>query len=99
VQLLAFTILAIAQRHRFGRVGLHGGLMMALAVGAADLLGVVSFSYGASQGFLSVVLIASAVFPLIAVVLSVGLLHERPAMNQYVGIGLTVLGLVVLGLS
>lgn len=99
VQLLAFTIVAIMQRHRFGRVGLHGGLLMALGVGAADLLGVISFSYGASEGFLSVVLIASAVFPLIAVVLSVVLLHERPAANQYAGIALTVLGLVVLGLS
>jgi drug/metabolite transporter (DMT)-like permease len=99
VQLLAFTILALSQRHRFGRVGLHGGLMMALGVGAADLLGVISFSYGAAQGFVSVVLIASAVFPLIAVVLSVGLLHERPAVNQYVGIALTVLGLMVLGLG
>ena len=99
MQLIAFTILALSQRHRFGRVGLHGGLLMALGVGAADLLGVISFSYGASQGFVSVVLIASAVFPLIAVVLSVGLLHERPAVNQYVGIALTVLGLVVLGLG
>jgi drug/metabolite transporter (DMT)-like permease len=99
VQLIAFTILALSQRHRFGRVGLHGGLLMALGVGAADLLGVISFSYGAAQGFVSVVLIASAVFPLIAVVLSVGLLHERPAVNQYVGIALTVLGLVVLGLG
>ncbi|MEO8475994.1 MAG: DMT family transporter [Actinomycetota bacterium] len=99
VQLFAFMVLAIAQRHRFGRVGFHGGLLMALGVGAADLLGVISFSYGAAKGFVSVVLIASAVFPLIAVVLSVGLLHERPAANQYVGIGLTVLGLVALGLS
>jgi drug/metabolite transporter (DMT)-like permease len=99
VQLIAFATIAIAQRHRFGRVGVNGGLVMALGVGAADLLGVVSYSYGASQGFLSVVLIASAVFPLIAVVLSVGWLHERPVANQYVGIALTVLGLIVLGLG
>jgi drug/metabolite transporter (DMT)-like permease len=59
----------------------------------------VSYSIGASQGLLSVVLIASAVFPLVAVALSVWLLHERPVANQYVGIALVVAGLLVLGLA
>ena len=66
---------------------------------APDLLGVVTYSIGASEGLLSIVLIASAVFPLIAVALSVAYLHERPVPNQYVGIGLVALGLVVLGLA
>jgi uncharacterized membrane protein len=48
---------------------------------------------------LSVVLIASAVFPLIAVALSIAFLHERPVANQYVGIALVVTGLLVLGLA
>ena len=54
---------------------------------------------GASQGLLSIVLIASAVFPLIAVALSIGFLHERPVANQYLGIALVVAGLLVLGLA
>jgi uncharacterized membrane protein len=36
---------------------------------------------------------------LIAVVLSVAYLHERPVPNQYVGIALVVVGLLMLGLG
>jgi drug/metabolite transporter (DMT)-like permease len=39
------------------------------------------------------------VFPLIAVALSVAILHERPVPNQYVGIALVVTGLAVLGVG
>jgi drug/metabolite transporter (DMT)-like permease len=39
------------------------------------------------------------VFPLIAVALSIGYLGERPVPNQYAGVALTVLGLLVLGLG
>ena len=71
-------------------------MWIALA-GAADLLGVV-FAAGAEQGFVSIVLAASAVFPLIAVALSV-VFHERIVANQYVGIALVVSGLLLLGLA
>jgi drug/metabolite transporter (DMT)-like permease len=98
-QLAGFTVLSIVRRHEFDRVGWNAGVLFALGSGAADLLGVVSYSIGASRGLLSVVLIASAVFPLIAVALSVALLHERPVANQYVGIALVVAGLLVLGLA
>jgi uncharacterized membrane protein len=98
-QLAGFTALSIVRRREFDRVGWNAGVLFALASGAADLLGVVSYSIGASRGLLSVVLIASAVFPLIAVALSVALLHERPVANQYAGIALVVAGLLVLGLA
>jgi uncharacterized membrane protein len=39
------------------------------------------------------------VFPLVAVVLSLLLLHERLVANQIVGIGLVVGGLLMLGLG
>jgi drug/metabolite transporter (DMT)-like permease len=98
-QLAGFTMLSIVRRREFDRVGWNAGVIWALGSGAADLLGVVSYSIGASRGLLSVVLIASAVFPLIAVALSVALLHERPVANQYVGIAFVVAGLLVLGLA
>ncbi|MDH4113542.1 MAG: hypothetical protein OEV60_12830, partial [Actinomycetota bacterium] len=82
----------------FGSVGWNAGLLLALGSGAADLLGVVAFSVGAARGLISIVLIATAVFPLIAVGMSVAYLHERPVANQYVGIGLVAAGLLVLGL-
>lgn len=98
-QLAMFTTLSIIRRREFDRLGWNIGLVLALASGAADLLGVVTYSIGASKGLLSIVLIASAVFPLIAVALSIGFLHERPVANQYVGIALVVTGLLVLGLA
>jgi uncharacterized membrane protein len=98
-QVAMFAVISLVRRREFGQVGWNAGLLMALGSGAADLLGVVSYSIGASRGLLSVVLIASAIFPLIAVALSIGVLHERPVANQYVGIGLVVTGLLVLGIG
>ena len=98
-QVAMFATISVVRRHEFDHVGWNLGLVLALASGAADLLGVVTYSIGASRGLLSIVLIASAVFPLIAVALSVIFLHERPVANQYVGIALVVAGLLVLGLG
>lgn len=98
-QLAMFAALSIVRRAQFDRLGWNAGLGWALASGAADLLGVVTYSIGASRGLISIVLIASAVFPLIAVALSIGFLLERPVANQYAGIGLVVAGLLVLGLG
>jgi drug/metabolite transporter (DMT)-like permease len=75
------------------------GLWIALLAGAADLLGVVTYSIGAARGFVSIVLAASAVFPLIAVVLSIAVFEERVVPNQVVGIALVVGGLLLLGLG
>lgn len=100
-QIACLVPLAFFRRHEFRRIGTGGvaGISLALAAGAADILGVTTFSYGAEFGFLSIVLAASAIFPLVAVVLSVWLLHERPVTNQYVGIALVVAGLLLLGLG
>ena len=75
------------------------GLWIALLAGAADLLGVVTYSIGAARGFVSIVLAASAVFPLIAVVLSIAVFEERVVPNQVVGIALVIGGLLLLGLG
>ena len=53
-------------------------MLAALTVGGADLFGVLGFSIGADAGFVTPVLIASAMFPLIAVALSIAFLGERP---------------------
>ena len=98
-QVAMFAAISIVRRREFDHVGWNVSLLLALVSGAADLLGVVTYSIGASRGLLSIVLIASAVFPLIAVALSVVFLHERPVANQYVGIALVVTGLLVLGLG
>lgn len=99
--LVAFVPLAIARRRELdrlrGAVGL--GVVFGLLAGAADILGVATYSIGAERGDVSIVLASSAVFPLIAVVASFVWLHERLVMNQYAGVGLVVVGLALLGLG
>lgn len=99
-QLTVFALFALSRRADARRgVGFNRGTAAALGVGVADLLGVVAYSSGAVSGFISVVLAASAVFPLIAVVLSIAVLHERLVPNQYMGIALVILGLLLLVLG
>jgi uncharacterized membrane protein len=100
VSMLAFYVpMAVFLRSDLRRFHVGTGLWIALLAGAADLLGVVSYAAGAEQGFVSIVLAASAVFPLIAVALSVARFHERLVPNQYVGVALVVSGLLLLGLG
>lgn len=96
-QLLCFAGLAAVQRQSLRNIGRNVGTLAAVATGLVDLVGVVAFTSGAEAGFLSVVLVASAIFPLIAVALSVLFLHERPVPNQIVGAFVAVAGLVLLG--
>ena len=68
-QLAFYVPMAVFLRRDLGRFRIGVGLWIAFA--GADLLGVVALAAGAEQGFVSIVLAASAVFPLIAVALSV----------------------------
>jgi len=98
-QVVSYAPLALFFRDDLRRFHLGRGLWVALLAGAADLLGVVSFSAGSERGFVSIVIAASAVFPLIAVGLSIVVFGERIVANQVVGIGLVVAGLLLLGLG
>ncbi len=99
--LVAFVPLVLARRRELDR--LRGaaalGIVFALVAGAADILGVASYSLGAEREDVSILLAASAVFPLIAVVASFVWLHERLVANQYLGVVLVVTGLALLGLG
>lgn len=100
-QLVAFVALGLILRRSqlAGRFEARAAAIAAVTVGGADLIGVLGFSIGAEAGFVTPVLIASAVFPLIAVALSVAFLHERPVPNQYAGVLLVVAGLLLVGLG
>jgi uncharacterized membrane protein len=100
-QLSAFLVLAAVwwRSQLRGRFLAGPAAIAAITVGGADLIGVLGYSIGAEAGFVTPVLIASAIFPLIAVVLSIAFLHERPVPNQIVGVVLTVVGLVIVGLG
>jgi drug/metabolite transporter (DMT)-like permease len=94
-----FLPLVAVSRRELSRLRLGVGLWIALLAGAADVLGVVTFSAGSGRGLNSIVLAASAVFPLIAITLSVIVFKERIVTNQVVGIALVIGGLLLLGLG
>ena len=98
-QVVFYLPLVFVFRSELSRLRPGFGLWIALLAGAADILGVVTFSVGSGRGLNSIVLAASAVFPLIAVALSVIVFKERLVANQIVGVVLVVSGLLLLGLG
>lgn len=98
-QVVFLLPLVLVFRRQMAQLRPGFGLWVALLAGAADVLGVVMFSAGSEGGFVSIVLAASAVFPLIAVGLSIAVFKERVVTNQLAGIGLVVGGLLLLGLG
>ena len=72
---------------------------LAAAIGLVEIAGGIAYSRGAEVGLISIVTAASATYPLIPVVGSVGLLKERPSPLQYVGLIFVVAGLATLGLA
>ena len=74
-------------------------LGLVLAVGLFDTLANLSYVLGFEAGYASIVATAGALYPVVTAALAIGLLRERLAPNQYVGVGVLVLGLVGLGLA
>jgi uncharacterized membrane protein len=99
--LTAFVPVMASRRGEFVKLRSAGTRLVALAIvaGLADLVGVTTYSAGAEAGYISIVIAASAVFPVVAVALSVRFLHERLVLNQAVGAGLVVAGLLMLGIG
>ncbi len=97
-QVVCYLPLVFLRPKELLRFRSEGGaaIAIAMAAGFADILGVAMFAYGAEKGSVSLVMAASAVFPLIAVALSYIYLKERLVPNQYAGIALVVVGLIVL---
>ena len=98
-QVVCYIPLAIVARSHLPRIRDRRGLTFAFVAAIADIVGVIGLSVGSERGFVSITLAASAVFPLVAVVLSFLILHERLVMNQYAGIALVVVGLLMLGFA
>jgi uncharacterized membrane protein len=99
--LASFAPLLFARRRTFDRLRGAGGRahLTAAVAGLFDLMGVAAYSAGATRGYLSVVLAASAVFPVVAVALSMVFLRERLVVNQYLGVCAVVGGLLLLALG
>jgi drug/metabolite transporter (DMT)-like permease len=63
-----------------------------IALGAVDCLASVAFAVATSIGLLSIVAVFSSLYPVVTVVLSVVLLHERPDRIQLTGVALALAG-------
>jgi drug/metabolite transporter (DMT)-like permease len=98
-QVVFLIPVALVFRRQLAQLRPGFGVWVALLAGGADVIGVVMFSAGSERGFVSIVLAASAVFPLIAVALSMSVFKERVVANQLLGIVLVVGGLLLLGLG
>ena len=96
-QVACYIPLLFVARHRLPRIRDRRGVAVALFAGSVDIIGVIGLSVGAARGYVSVTIAASAVFPLVAVVLAFAILRERLVPNQLVGIGLVIAGLLMLG--
>ena len=98
-QVAFYVPLAFLARSQLTRLRDRRGLRIAIAAGLADIVGVIGLAVGADRGYVSVTLAASAIFPLVAVALSIVILRERLVLNQQAGIALVVAGLLMLGLG
>jgi uncharacterized membrane protein len=87
-----------AARHRLGRPRPRALALPAVA-GLFDVLAFLAYTRGSQGGSVSVVAAASACFPLVVIAGGVLVFRERLRRIQVVGIGLTIAGLLVLGLA
>lgn len=73
-------------------------IALVVGVGVCDTLGNVAFVLGVGVGQAAITATGSGLYPVVPALLGIWLLGERLALNQYVGIAVTVGGLVALGL-
>lgn len=77
---------------------LTGLLVIAmLVIGIAETSGYISFSVGVRNADTSVVATIGSAYALVPIALGFLFLAERPARNQWTGIGLVIAGLILLG--
>ena len=74
-------------------------LLLVIIVGVFDTAANVSYVLGVEAGFASIVATGSGLYPVVPVFLAIAFLGERLVANQYLGIVITLAGLVALGLG
>lgn len=82
-----------------GGIRLRAGPCLALGGGLCETVGLVLFSLGTQIASTSIVAMIASTFTLVPLVFGVLRLGERPAANQWLGVGLVVIGLVLLGIK
>jgi len=74
-------------------------LWAVVALALLDTAGYVSFNLGTEHADTAIVAAASAPYAVIPVIAGVMFFHERPTPVEWVGVGLVIAGLVLLGLA
>jgi drug/metabolite transporter (DMT)-like permease len=72
-------------------------LVLGTVVGVLDTFANALFALGIESGYASLAATGTGMYPIVPAVLGMVALGERLAPNQYVGIGLLVIGLAALG--
>jgi drug/metabolite transporter (DMT)-like permease len=67
-------------------------------IAVVDTAGYVAFNFGVRHADTSIVATAAAPYSVVPIAAGVSLLHERPSLTQWTGMGLVLAGLVLLGL-
>jgi drug/metabolite transporter (DMT)-like permease len=83
-------------RSALGTVSPH--LPGLIALGAVDCLASVAFAVATSIGLLSIVAVFSSLYPVVTVILSMLILHERPDRIQMTGVALALAGVGLVSL-
>ena len=74
------------------------GMFFAMLTGVAGLLGALFFLYALSQGTAIRVIMITALYPLVAIILSFLILHETVTLKQGIGILFGLVSIVLLAL-
>ncbi len=75
------------------------GLMLMIAfIAVVDTAGYVAFNFGVRHADTTIVATAAAPYSVVPIAAGVLLMQERPSRGQWIGIGLVIAGLVLLGL-
>jgi drug/metabolite transporter (DMT)-like permease len=82
------------------RLPIRSGRLMGMIafIAVVDTVGYVAFNFGVRHADTSIVATAAAPYSVVPIVAGVVLIQERPSPPQWVGIGLVIAGLVLLGL-
>lgn len=72
------------------------GAAISYAVGLLGFTGTLAYFWAVTKGPVSIIAVLSAMYPIIAVLLGVFVLHETLSLRQMLGIGLSMAGLWLL---
>lgn len=72
------------------------GATISYCVGVCGFLGTLFYFYAVNKGPVSVIATLTAMYPIVAVVCGVAFLHEVLTIKQWIGIGMSLCGLLLL---